>query len=237
MYVYGLDLSHWNWRPTLGDELESFYDRGYRWVYIKVSEGTTFVDPHWAEIKAVAESIGYFTGPYHWMKPTLNGASQAQHFHNVANGAQWHMKPMLDVEESYNNKIVYAARTRNCLNEISQLFGEMAIVYTSKSRWEQYVDTYVAEELFVAHWTTRPQPLIPRQWEGRGWKVWQYGIFENLDNDRYNGDLADFLQWVGQPPPPPNGDLEARVLTLEQEAEVLEEDFQEIDDWIKSYER
>ena len=226
IYVLGSDISHHN-ETNLRAKLQTIKDEGYKYVYIKVSEGTGWVDHAWRSNKALAERMGFKVGPYHWLSPHASGIVQAAHHYNQIKDELWNMKPMLDVEESYSgSKSVYAARVRAFSNELQDLQGDLCIIYTSKSKWDQYVDTYVPNELFVAHWTTRPQPVIPRKWEGRGYKMWQFMIESGLDRDRFNGTWEEFLRWMGETPPV--GDLEARVADLELE-------IQELKDWIHSY--
>ena len=219
IYVLGSDISHHN-ETNLRAKLQTIKDEGYKYVYIKVSEGTGWVDHLWVEAKALAESMGFKTGPYHWLSPNSNGAVQAAHHYNQIRDVHWDMKPMLDVEESYSgSKSVYATRVKNFSNEMEDLHGTLCIIYTSKSRWDTYVDAYVPNELFVAHWTTRPQPVLPRTWESRGYRVWQFMIEGGLDRDRFNGTWEEFLLWIGEAPPV--GDLKERVVDLE--AQVAEQ--------------
>jgi len=228
VYVLGSDVSHWN-IDNIRAKLQGLWDEGYRFLYIKVTEGTAFEDPEWKNIYAIAKDIGFKVGPYHYFLPMVQGFSQGRWFWQIAQQVEWDMKPMLDVEEpghysQYPSKSVYASRVKTCLYQIAEDFLQKAIVYTSKHKWDTYVDTYVEEELFVAHWTTRPQPLIPRTWEGRGWTMWQFGIVGALDRDRFNGTWDEFLLWLGEDVP----DLTGRVEALEAKVAKLEA-------WAKSF--
>ena len=79
--------------------------------------------------------------------------------------------------------------------------------------------------MFTAHWTTRPQPLIPRKWEGRGWTMWQFAV-NVVDRDRFNGNEEDFARWMGEDLPP--SDIEQRVAELEENVQLIV-------DWIQHY--
>ena len=236
VYVLGSDLSHWNFNQ-IRQKLQALWDEGYRFVWIKVSEGTGFEDPNWQEIKAIAEEIGFLTGPYHYFLPTISGIAQGGHFFSVARKAEWVLKPVLDVEEPGHyawtgTKTIYGARVKGCLGEIHDLFEKRALVYTSKNKWDTYVDVYVEEELFVAHWTSRLTPLIPRKWEGRGWTVWQFMV-KTVDRDRFKGSWEEFLRWVGMAPNP--GDLEEQIFELQQEVAAQKRQLEVISKWIRSY--
>jgi len=220
VYVLGGDISHWN-EP----DFRQLWEEGYRFLYIKISEGTNWTDPSWKAHVAIATSIGFKVGPFHYFLPMLNGTAQAGYFYSEAQSQIWDMPPMIDVEEPQvyawtGTKEVYAARIKACLGEVYSLFGWRGIVYTSKYKWDTYVDTYVEEDLMVAHWTARDQPLIPVKWEGRGWKIWQYKITP-IDTDRFNGSGEDFLRWLGEDVPPVPGDLEERIIVLEDKVDKI----------------
>jgi hypothetical protein len=101
-------------------------------------------------------------------------------------------------------------------------------IYTSKGAWNSIMGgVYLNDrKLWVAHYTTNPYPLLPQGWDS--WWLWQFtssgrlpGYTGNLDTNRFNGDDADFAEWVGDlpipepPPEPPTEDklFDARVVT------------------------
>ena len=225
VYILGNDVSHWN-IFFVRSKLQGLWDDGHRFLYIKVSQGVYFEDPDWREIHQIATDIGFKVGPYHWVEWRVSGPAQAAWFWNFAKDVDWDMPPMLDVEEKHGSKATNAARVKAVIFDTEELFGKAPIIYTSASAWNGYVDCYVENKLFVAHYTTRLQPLIAWKWEGRGWLIWQYKTVP-IDTDRFNGTWDDFLEWIGEEAPPPS-DLEERVYQLE-------ESVQTIIDWIQSY--
>jgi hypothetical protein len=95
-------------------------------------------------------------------------------------------------------------------------------IYTSKGAWNAIMGgAYLTDrKLWVAHYTTNPYPLIPTGWDS--WWLWQFtssgrlpGYAGNLDTNRFNGDDADFAEWVGDLPiPEPEPKLfDAKVTT------------------------
>lgn len=215
--VLGLDISHWNtvtW-PDWPDK---------RFVYIKASEGTDWTDDKMASHKAAAEAADKYTGPYHYFRAAFNGAVQAQHFFDTA-GPDWDMPPAIDVEVINNtgfSKEVFAARLRNCLQETERLFRRRPVIYTSKSKWDLLVGFTgweSAYDLWAAHYTTAPVPLIPTGWSGKGWTLWQH-TSTPLDQDRFGGSEEEFLEFVNAAPPV-GGDLETRVKKLEGDVVAL----------------
>ena len=125
---------------------------------------------------------------------------------------------MIDVEKYSGNtnsdgtrrvsRAVYAARLRNCLLETEQLWGRRPMIYTSKSMWHFLVGSAgwaSAYDLWTAHYTRYPVPLIPNDWAGKGYSMWQF-IDRPVDQNRFHGDYAEYLKWMGkdvvEPPGP-----------------------------------
>jgi GH25 family lysozyme M1 (1,4-beta-N-acetylmuramidase) len=198
-----LDISHWV-RPVWTEWPEQVG------VYMKVTQGTQFADVEWKNHYAEVVEAGKYTGPFHYFKVQNNGALQAEYMWNEIKDYDWDMRPVVDVERYYNqgySKAVFAARLRNCLLEIERLFGVRPMIYTSRSMWRELVGSTSwasAYDLWVAHYTSYPVPLIPDDWKGKGYRMWQFTSVP-LDQNRFHGNHAEYLKWMGKdaPPPPP----------------------------------
>ena len=198
----GLDVSHWNTVKWL-----IWKEQGYVFCWIKVSERTDWVDPKWMLHYDDSSQQSFFKGPYHYFRVEYNGALQAQHFYTECQKRAWDLPPMVDVEKRNNaglvSKAVFAARLRNFLFECERLFGVKPIIYTSLDSWSTLVGSAVwstAYDLWVAHYTANPVPLIPNDWKAKGWKIWQY-TSTPLDQNRFNGDENALREWakIGSP--------------------------------------
>ena len=229
-YTDGLDVSHW-----VNVRWLEWKNNGYVFAWIKTTEDTGWVDNRWEEHYADATAQDFYVAPYHYFRVRSNGALQAQHFFDTVKDHEWDMVPMVDVEKINNIKAdgsrlvsqaVFAARLRNFLFECEALFGVKPIIYTSRSTWQFLIGSVAwasAYDLWTAHYTTYPVPLIPNDWSGKGWTVWQY-IDRPLDQNRFNGSFEEFLEWMGVsiPTPPSNGDWdEARVAAIEAQLALL----------------
>jgi GH25 family lysozyme M1 (1,4-beta-N-acetylmuramidase) len=72
---------------------------------------------------------------------------------------------------------VIADRLHDMAVTLEGLTGQKPMIYTSNGFWNASVggqwDGYFATlPLWVAHWTTQPQPLLPRGWNQ--YKLWQF---------------------------------------------------------------
>ncbi len=202
-----LDASHWV-RPVWGD----WKSKGYVGVYLKVTEGAKWEDNYWQQ--HYGASTGFYRGPYHYFHGYRNGAEQATWFYDKASVKQWDMRPVVDVEKYSGNtnadgsrrvsKAVFAARLRSCLYETEKLWDVRPMIYTSRSMWRFLIGSTswaAAYDLWTAHYTRYPVPLIPDDWKGKGYRMWQF-IDRPIDQNRFAGDLAEYLAWMGKDAPP-----------------------------------
>jgi GH25 family lysozyme M1 (1,4-beta-N-acetylmuramidase) len=218
-YVEGIDISHHQ------DELDwqALWDKGKRFAFIKVSEGTDFEDDRWKTHYNEASAIGFLVGPYHYFRPEYSGLAQFDWHISIACQVKWDFPSANDVEEEENapSNLIYYTRVR-AFNDASWSYWERRpIAYTSAYKWNKLCGGRSLDaDLWAAHWTTGGSPYLPKGWTS--WMFWQHRG-SPLDLDRFNGDYNDLLTYAGQ------GDsLNKRVRMLENQIHNLEE-------WIKSF--
>ena len=187
-YILGTDVSHWQSAVDWSD----WAGRGYKFTYIKATEGATWVDPMYFTHKANAEGQGLIIGPYHYFRAAFDGIIQARNFNTYA-GMGGKLPPAVDVERRNNlgfSQALFAQRLRDCLLKCEELFQRRPIIYTSKSMWEELVGnvSWAADyDLWVAHYSTASTaPLLPNGWTN--WAVWQY-TSSPLDQDRMQDEF------------------------------------------------
>ncbi len=194
--VSGIDVSHWqgsiNWN--------SVYSSGYRFAFVKATEGTTYVDPEFTTNMQNGKAAGLYMGAYHFARPSSNSPeAEADHFVNVAgpyikNG---YLRPVLDLETGtslgWSGLSDWANRW---MQRVLQLTGVEPILYVSTyyaSNLQFYLTSY---DLWIAHWTYDPNKS-PNTGKWSTWMFWQYsdkgtvsGISGYVDLDVFNGDLS-----------------------------------------------
>jgi GH25 family lysozyme M1 (1,4-beta-N-acetylmuramidase) len=196
----GMDVSHHNgdidWTKVKGD--------GTKFVVAKVTEGTGFLDDHYASNKQQAESVGIAFGAYHFANPSSgagDAVAEADWFVANARLTGKNLVPVLDLELSGGLGAKKLKRwTKAWLAEVQSQLGVKPIIYSTPAFWrERLANTrWFADNgyrLWVAHWTSASQPSVPASnWGGRGWTLWQYtncgsvsGVVGCVDEDRYAG--------------------------------------------------
>jgi GH25 family lysozyme M1 (1,4-beta-N-acetylmuramidase) len=172
----------------------------------------TAFDRHYAEFTA----RGVPCGAYHYIIGNQSIQAQADAF-NVAVGLKdMQLGCWIDVEDTREGTRL----SRQNVLDYAELQPDMGI-YTSKGAWNAIMGgAYLTDrKLWVAHYTTNPYPLMPTGWDN--WILWQHtssgrlpGYAGNLDMNRFNGDDADFAEWVGIELPVPEPKLfDAKVTT------------------------
>lgn len=221
-YVKGFDVSHWNDAVPW----QNLWNRGYRFAFIKVTQGTMTLDPKWIVHYTNAKRFGFYVGPYHYFDPADNGIAQADWMMENALDVSWDLGWALDVEEeSGYSQTAQVVRIKAWIGQIRQASILRPIIYTSAYKWNKMTgDAVVDADLWAAHWTSAPTPYLPKGWDT--WLVWQWMIDRdlNLDINRFNGDEDALLKYMGKDP----SDVLKRIKRLEERANNME-------DWINSY--
>jgi GH25 family lysozyme M1 (1,4-beta-N-acetylmuramidase) len=221
MWPQGLDVASYqhangdiNWSQVAGS--------GYRFAYIKATEGTYYGNPYLASDLSRAKGAGLFAGAYHFAIPNGGDATnQADSFLNgagyVADGQT--LPPMLDVEwDPYDsNQPCYGLSRSAMVNwiaafgaEVQRRTGRLPLIYTAAGWWNQCTggsSSFAAYPLSVASWGAST-PTLPTGWSS--WTVWQYtssgpvpGIAGAVDLDSFNGDVDQLADFAGGSPSRP----------------------------------
>ncbi|MGL4345988.1 MAG: GH25 family lysozyme [Cellulosilyticaceae bacterium] len=131
--IKGIDVSHWDGKIDYAKVKSS----GVKVVYIKATEGTTYVDPTMDQNYAGAKAAGLAIGFYHFLSPVdeADAIKQAEHFVRTIKGKQYTCRLALDLEVNKKNlskeQITTIAIT--FLNKVKELTGKGTVVYTYTS--------------------------------------------------------------------------------------------------------
>ena len=210
-----IDISFWQAPLRIDyDKLASQVDG----VILRAAYGTSkdiHFDQHYAEFSA----RGVPLGAYHYLIGSQSMSRQAVAFATFLDGKQLTLDTWMDVEDIRSGTRLY----RNQVLEYAALVPDSGI-YTSRSRWHEIMGgAYLTDrKLWVAHYTTASQPLMPVGWQG--YWLWQHtssgrldGYAGNLDMNRFGGSEQEWLAWIGEeeelePEPEPDEPLfQARV--------------------------
>lgn len=218
-YVNGWDISNWqpiiDW-PKIGREHPQL-----KYVYIKSTEGTSYLSRMYKKQWTGAGSIGQLRGAYHYHHTELSGTAQAKWF--LKNSQKGELPPCLDVEDAVSlpeyskvEKIESAIRSMyEFQDEVYAAWGQKAIIYTGKWFWDRMfpysMDLSAICDLFAAMYRALDDVgPIPTPLGWNDWTLWQYtskgrlsGCPDRVDLSVFHGGITEFNKWVYQPIPIP----------------------------------
>jgi len=182
----GIDISHYN-----GDiNFAKVKAAGIQLVYIKATEGTTYVDNYLGINYTGAKNAGLKTGFYHFLVGTSSPETQAQNFYNNIKDKQSDLKPVLDVETAGFNVMDYAIRFAN---EFKRLSNMDVCIYTYSDFINNLDSRLTKYTLWEANYYRSFDNLPSNNiWNSRaGFQYTDKGIVNGING---NVDLDEFTQ-------------------------------------------
>jgi GH25 family lysozyme M1 (1,4-beta-N-acetylmuramidase) len=191
---------------------------GSQFVYVKATEGTTYVNPHFAADRAAARAAHQYFGAYVFARPDRGDpVGQAEHFLRHARFTRdaRTLVPFVDLEWPYAGLRINSCYNLNpaqlrawihaFLDRIEQGIGRKPMIYTNARWWNPCTanDTsFGGYPLDIANYSRKP-PELPAGWTT--FAIWQYVPGDptrrgNHDRDVVNGGMAG-LKALAWPPP------------------------------------
>ena len=190
----GIDVSEWQGRINFKEVAES----GIEVVYIRASEGTTYIDPYFMDNYRGAKENGIRVGFYHFLTATTTEKAEreAKFFVSNIKGLEPDCKLAMDFE-------VFNGLGREEINRISKVFlekveelsGKECVIYSDASNARDVFDEELAKKypIWVADYFV-DEPANNGKWDS--WVGFQYsdkgrikGISGNVDRDRFTGGI------------------------------------------------
>lgn len=213
-FVRGIDVSHY--QGTIDWTKASV---GLSFVFMKASEGTSYVDPKLSTYMTGAKQQGLIPGVYHFTDGTLvNGdpvagaQAEAQHFLATARSfiGTGYLPPVLDVEGSILNLSATVINTwvGTFLNYVEQSTGVRPMIYASKSALP-FGQSPSQTKLWLAAWRYSggggDLNWVPNSSPWPQYTFWQYSSTTTVpgvsstytDGDVFYGTLAQLQALAG----------------------------------------
>jgi lysozyme len=206
--VKGVDVSHFDgtvdWAAARRD--------GIGFAIIKATEGTSFVDNHFAANWTNTRANGIIHGAYHFFRPKSDPVAQADFFVKVAGSPKsGDLPPVIDLEVTDGlTAAQVAAGARTFLQRVQQVTGRVPMIYTSVRVFNSLLGGpagFSPYSLWVANWNVRCPNIPDPPWTR--WTFWQSsatgtvaGFSDPVDVDSFNGTSADLMAFVKPPSGP-----------------------------------
>lgn len=199
--IRGIDVSHHqgeiDWQAVSAG--------GYRFAYIKATEGGDFKDPAFRRNWDEASRAGLKVGAYHFFTFCKPGRAQAMNFAGTVPHDEGALPPVIDFEFAGN--CGERPGREAVLKELAD-FAEIAaakyrkrpMLYVTRSSYARYLEGRANRYgLWMRDVFRRPGRI-----DGREWTLWQYadnarvnGISGPVDQNAFNGGEAEFLALTG----------------------------------------
>lgn len=180
--IVGIDISHHNGKIDWTKVKRKCPDLEF--VYIKCTEGATFVDSKFKTNAEGALAQGYNVGAYHYFRMTSGAREQFQHFKENTEGVGLNLIPMVDVEKTDGKtKAELQDSLQVMLNLLEEEYGTKPMIYGINASYNKlcaprfnsyplYIGLYGDEEPDI----TGPGHYV----------IWQYsmtGIIKGIPKD------------------------------------------------------
>lgn len=191
---FGIDVSHHNWKINWKQVPD------VEFVYIKATEGATYVDPMYKQNIKRAKAKKLRVGAYHYFRTTSSVQKQFENYKQHVKKSDIDLIPMVDVEECKKWSTV---QFRDSLMRFIQLvkshYGKAPMIYSVNTFYNRYcAPRFNKYHLMIGRYGS-DEPFI----KGRGtYTIWQKsqtgklsGISKNVDIDffRKNVSVNDIL--------------------------------------------
>ena len=175
-------------------------DKNVKYVYVKATEGATFVDPRYRANIEGAHRAGIKVGAYHFLRTGTRIQDQFDNFTTNVSKGEMDLIPLLDVEvkQGWSNQQLRDS-VMVFLQMLEEHYGCKPMIYTSSSFFNTILGRAFAEyPLFIARYAANE----PRLDNGAQWIMWQFsekgrvrGIDHAVDMSRFNKgrSLRDIL--------------------------------------------
>ncbi len=182
---HGIDVSHYqdiiDWKLVATD-------KNIQFVYIKATEGATYVDKYYKRNIKGAKKYGLKVGSYHYLSNESPIKSQFKNFTSTVDKDLQDLIPMVDVEVKVEKDSI-----RLFCNLIKKLYGKDPMIYGTNSSYNKYcAPDFNNYYLLIGRYGDK-RPVIT----GKGhYNIWQFsekgnipGIPNQVDLDRFHPDF------------------------------------------------
>lgn len=168
MTVFGLDISH---HQDLALDLRRCRDEGIEFIFLKATEGSSFVDPEFAANLAEARAAGLLVAAYHYVR---EAATATQQLANVRRVVPRDVPVVLDVEAGSGG----VGSVRNLVDTLRFDGYRVPLLYLPRWYWTQLGSPPLTglPPLWSSRYPDNVVNDLPLEWAGTPSSYWNgYG--------------------------------------------------------------
>ena len=186
---HGIDVSNHqgyiDWHKVAADENVQF-------VYIKATEGATYVSPTFEDNIRGARKAGMKVGCYHFMRATSSIRDQVKNFTRYCRIHEQDLAPLIDIEVKGHWRPEQVGDSVKLFADLlEEHYGVRPVIYTGTHFFNRYLSREFSDgyELFIAKYSDTEPALV----NGVEYTLWQFtdrgavsGIRTDVDQSRFN---------------------------------------------------
>lgn len=187
----GIDVSHHqgdiNWNKVAKEPI------GF--VYIKATEGETYVDSKFKKNIVGAKKVGLPVGVYHYFRMTSGAHKQFKNFYNTVKKYKINLIPMVDVETSDDKSTKVLQDSLDVfISLVKAKFGVSPMIYGTQRSYNTYcAPKYNNYHIYIGRYGKNEPQII-----GKGtYTIWQYTEKANVNGVPKLVDMCRFNKKYG----------------------------------------
>ena len=190
----GIDVSHHNGKINWGQLPD------VEFVYVKATEGATYVDPMYQQNIKGARAKKLRVGAYHYFRTTSSVQKQFENYKEHVKKSDIDLIPMVDVEECKKwSTVQFQDSLMRFIQLVKSHYGKAPMIYSVNTFYNKYCAPKFNNYYLMIGRYGNEEPFI----KGKGtYTIWQKsqtgkiaGILKNVDIDifRKNASVKDIL--------------------------------------------
>lgn len=203
-FVTGIDVSAYqgeiDWKTLSAEDI--FF------VFIKATEGSTFVDEKFDYNFKEAAKTSLAVGAYHFFSYDSSGKTQAENFISNVTPFKGMLPPVIDLE-FYGDKADFPPQRdkvekelKTMLTLLEEHYGQKPVIYATEKSYDLYLsDDYKEYDIWIRNVISKPKLS-----DDRNWTFWQFTNRERLDGYKgeekyidmniFNGDTEKWSEYL-----------------------------------------
>jgi lysozyme len=181
--IKGIDVSSYQGEI----DWEVLSSQNISFVFIKATEGSSFVDKNFDSNFSGAQKTSLAVGAYHFFSYDSSGQTQAENFINTVTPFEGMLPPVIDLEfygdkeKNPPDRESVELQLKTMLSVLEAHYGQKPIIYATETSYELYLSNdYEEYDIWIRNVITKPELT-----DNRAWVFWQYSNRGKLDG--YNG--------------------------------------------------
>ncbi|OYT15775.1 MAG: glycosyl hydrolase family 25, partial [Bacteroidetes bacterium 4572_77] len=169
--IYGIDVSHHQGKIDW-TKVKKWKNKNISFVYIKATEGATYIDKTYKINFKEARENGLLVGSYHYFRTSSSVENQFENFINTVDKSKQDIIPLIDVEEKRNwsNK-EFHKNFKNFLTMVEDHFGKKPMIYTVNSFYNVHLSgKYKSYHFLIGRYGEN----APNMRDKTDWTIWQF---------------------------------------------------------------